>query len=146
MIQLRSTSQNHINRGNGDKWKKGGRVMIVDDDFDNLQLTKDVLQWNGFETYDFINPRLALHTFKQSPQFFELVIMDIKLQEMDGQSLYKEIKQINPDVKVLVFTGTVLDIDGFKKICPSFDERQVIQKPVRMSSLVKTVNDTMISV
>ncbi len=61
--------------------------MIIDDDFDNLRLTKDVLQWNGFETYDFINPRLALHTFKQIPQFFELVIMDIKLQEMDGQSL-----------------------------------------------------------
>ena len=126
--------------------EKGQERVIIDDDFDNLGLTKDVLQWNGFETYDFINPRLALQTFKQSPHLFELVIMDIKLKEMDGQSLYQEIKQINPDVKVLVFTGMVLDVDKFKKICPSFDERQVIQKPVRMSSLVKTVNDTMISV
>jgi DNA-binding NtrC family response regulator len=120
--------------------------MIIDDDFDNLRLTKDVLQLNSFETYDFINPHVAIKVFKQSPRLFDLVIMDVKLQEMDGQSLYKEIKQIRPDVKVLVFTGMVLNVDEFKKICPSFDERQVIQKPVRMSSLVRTVNEAMMSV
>ena len=122
------------------------RVLIIDDDLDNLQLSKDMLQFNGFETYDFINPRLALDTFKQSPQSYDLVLMDIKMQEMDGYFLYKEIKQTNPDAKVLVFTGMILDINEFKKICPSFEEKQLIQKPVRMSSLVKTVNETMTSI
>jgi len=75
-----------------------------------------VLQFNGFETYDFIDPRLALDTFKQSPQSYDLVLMDIKMQEMDG------------------------------KICPSFEEKQLIQKPVRMSSLVNTVNEAMTSI
>jgi CheY-like chemotaxis protein len=28
------------------------RVLIIDDDLDNLQLSKDVLQFNGFQTYD----------------------------------------------------------------------------------------------
>ena len=126
--------------------KEKRRVLIIDDDLDNLQLSKDMLQFNGFETYDFINPRLALDTFKQSPQSYDLVLMDIKMQEMDGYFLYKEIKQTNPDAKVLVFTGMILDINEFKKICPSFEEKQLIQKPVRMSSLVKTVNETMTSI
>ena len=126
--------------------KEKRRVLIIDDDLDNLQLSKDMLQFNGFETYDFINPRLALDTFKQSPQSYDLVLMDIKMQEMDGYFLYKEIKQTNPDAKVLVFTGMILDINEFKKICPSFEEKQLIQKPVRMSLLVKTVNETMTSI
>jgi CheY-like chemotaxis protein len=126
--------------------KEKRRVLIIDDDLDNLQLSKDMLQVNGFETYDFINPRLALDTFKQSPQSYDLVLMDIKMQEMDGYFLYKEIKQTNPDAKVLVFTGMILDINEFKKICPSFEEKQLIQKPVRMSSLIKTVNETMTSI
>jgi CheY-like chemotaxis protein len=126
--------------------KEKRRVLIIDDDLDNLQLSKDMLQVNGFETYDFINPRLALDTYKQNPQLYDLVIMDIKMQEMDGYFLYKEIKQTNPDAKVLIFTGLMLDVDEFKKICPSFEEKQLIQKPVRMSSLIKTVNETMTSI
>ncbi len=60
--------------------KEKRRILIIDDDLDNLQLSKDVLQFNGFETYDFIDPRLALDTFKQSPQSYDLVLMDIKMQ------------------------------------------------------------------
>ncbi len=122
------------------------RILIIDDDLDNLQLTKDVLQFNGFETYDFINPRQGLDTFKQNPQLYDLVLIDIKMQEMDGYLLYKEIKQTNPNAKVFVFTGMTLDVNEFKKICPSFNEKQLIQKPVRMSLLVKTVNDAVTSI
>jgi CheY-like chemotaxis protein len=126
--------------------KEKRRILIIDDDLDNLQLSKDVLQFNGFETYDFIDPRLALDTFKQTPQSYDMILMDITMQEMDGYFLYKEIKQTNPDAKVLVFTGMILDVNEFKKICPSFEEKQLIQKPVRMSSLVKTVNEAMTSI
>jgi len=70
--------------------KEKRRILIIDDDLDNFQLSKDVLQFNGFETYDFIDPRLALDTFKQSPQSYDLILMDIKMQEMDGYFLYKK--------------------------------------------------------
>ena len=62
---------------------------------------------------------------------------------MDGRLVYKEIKQINPNAKILVFTGLQLDVGEFRKICPSFSERQVIRKPVRMSSLMKSINETL---
>ena len=56
---------------------------------------------------------------------------------MDGRLVYKEIKQINPDIKVLIFTGLELDAGEFRKICPSFSEKQVIRKPVRLKFLSK---------
>ncbi len=59
--------------------------MIIDDDLDNLQLTKDILQFSGYEIYDFINPRLALDTFKQNPNLYDLVLMDVRMKELDGR-------------------------------------------------------------
>ncbi len=120
--------------------KENRRILILDDDLDNLQLTKDMLQFSGFETYDFLSPQLALDVFKQNPQLYDLILIDIKMEEIDGRLVYKEIKQINPKAKVLVFTGLELDVDDFRNICPFFNEKQVIRKPVRMSSLVKTIN------
>jgi CheY-like chemotaxis protein len=58
--------------------------MIIDDDIDNLQLFKDILQYGGFETYDFNNPRLALEVFKEDPSLYDLILTDIRMEEMDG--------------------------------------------------------------
>jgi CheY-like chemotaxis protein len=46
--------------------KENRRILILDDDLENLQLTKDMLQFGGFETYDFQSPQLALEVFKQN--------------------------------------------------------------------------------
>ena len=125
--------------------KENRRILILDDDLDNLQLTKDMLQFSGFETYDFLNPQLALDVFKQNPQLFDLIIIDVKMEEMDGRLVYKEIKQINPKAKVLIFTGLQLDAGEFRKICPSFNEKQVLLKPLRMNSLLETIHEALVT-
>lgn len=116
--------------------------MIIDDDIDNLQLVKDTLQYGGFETYDFNNPKLALEVFKEDPDLYDLILTDVRLKEMDGRLLYKEIKRLRPYANILVFTAFELDLDDFKKICHSFSEEHVIHKPVTMESLVGKVRHT----
>ncbi len=120
--------------------------MIIDDDLDNLQLTKDILQFNGYETYDFLNPVLALETFKQNPNLYDLILMDIRMKELDGREAYREMKQINPHSKICVFTGMEVDSNEFRKICPSFEEQQLLRKPARVDSLVKAVGDAIAKV
>jgi DNA-binding NtrC family response regulator len=96
------------------------RIMIVDDDYDSLWLTKDFLQYGGFETYDFQDPQLALETFYQNPNSYDLILLDIKMKELDGMQVYKKIKEACPAAKVFVFTGMELDSNKFRSICPSF--------------------------
>jgi CheY-like chemotaxis protein len=119
--------------------KENRKILILDDDLDNLQLTKDMLQFSGFETYDFQSRQLALEVFKQKPESYNLILIDVRMDGMDGRLVYKEIKRINPNAKILIFTGLQLNVDEFRNICTSFDEKQVIYKPVLMSSLIKTV-------
>jgi CheY-like chemotaxis protein len=119
--------------------------MLIDDDIDNLQLFKDILQYGGFETYDFNNPKLALEAFKADPDHYDLILTDVRMEEMDGRLLYKEIKRLRPNANVLVFTAFELDLNDFRKICPSFSEEHLIHKPIRMESLVEKVRHTIIS-
>lgn len=111
--------------------------MIVDDDYDNLKLTKDILQYGGFETYDFQDPQLALDTFYQNPNLYDLIVLDIKMKEIDGMQVYRKIKEVCPAANVFVFTGMEVDSNKFRSICPSFTEQQLIKKPVRVDTMIK---------
>lgn len=117
------------------------RILIIDDDYDNRQLTKDALQYGGFETYDYASPQLALEAFKQNPNFYDLVVIDVWLDELDGRQVYSEIKKLNPNSKILIFTGMEIKSDEFKKICPTFSEKQVIMKPAKMNTLINTITN-----
>lgn len=121
--------------------KNRRKVMIVDDDLDILLLIKDMLESNGYEAYDFLNPIKALDAFEQNPNMYDLVLLDIMMRELDGRQVYVKMKQINPNCKVYIFTGLDIDSNEFLKICPSFKEQQLIRKPSRMDSLLKIVND-----
>ena len=73
--------------------------MIVDDDSDLTLFYKMSLEYYGFVVDTFNEPKEALSSFKSN--YYDLVILDIKMPEMDGFELYREIKEIDPTVKVL---------------------------------------------
>ena len=78
--------------------------MMVDDEPDVNYTFENVLEDNGFLVDSFINPILALKSFK--PCLYDLVIVDIKMPEIDGFKLYKEIMKIDSNVKVCFLTAS----------------------------------------
>lgn len=77
------------------------RILIVDDAAFMRMMIKDILTKNGFEVVgEAADGREAVEKYKElSP---DLITMDITMPEMDGISALKEIKQINPDVKIIM--------------------------------------------
>jgi DNA-binding response OmpR family regulator len=62
------------------------RLLLVDDEQDITSILSSVLQESGFEVTPFNNPLLALRSFK--PRYYDLVILDIKMPNMNGFELY----------------------------------------------------------
>ena len=88
---------------NNDKQK----VLIVDDEPDITTALKIYLEVQGFDVDAFTDPVYALAQFKAG--FYQLLILDIKMPEMNGFELYTEIKKKDGTVKVFFFTASKRD-------------------------------------
>ena len=71
--------------------------MIVDDESDIILPIKISLEDNGFEVDAFNEPLLALSNFKANS--YDLVILDIKMPDMNGFELYREMRKIDEKIK-----------------------------------------------
>jgi PAS domain S-box-containing protein len=80
-----------------------GKILIVDDDPNVLQLLKDVLTEEGFVVKTAAGGEEAIHIF--STEHFDLVVTDIRMPEMDGLEVMRRIKEIREEVEVIILTG-----------------------------------------
>jgi DNA-binding response OmpR family regulator len=121
------------------------KVLIVDDEPDvNLSL-KMVLEENGFKVDSFTDPLSALENFKEGAAgVYDLLILDIKMPEMNGFELYRQIKKIDDEVKVCFLTAGEMDYEQFgKELFPALDKNCYIQKPIENETLIKRINRIM---
>jgi two-component system catabolic regulation response regulator CreB/two-component system response regulator ChvI len=117
------------------------RILIVDDESDITTALKMYLEVQGFLVDTFTDPVNALTQFKAG--FYQLLILDIKMPEMNGFELYKEIKKKDGTVKVFFLTALsdMRNYDEFKKeVFPKEGERYFIAKPIENEEILKRIN------
>ncbi|HAF08097.1 MAG: sigma-54 dependent transcriptional regulator [bacterium] len=78
-------------------------ILIVDDDLNRCRVLDYKLKKFGYKTTYTTNPKDALEKFKD--ENIDLVISDIKMQEMSGIELLKKLKEIDPLVNVILITA-----------------------------------------
>jgi DNA-binding response OmpR family regulator len=118
------------------------RVLIVDDEPDVNLTLKMVLEENGFKVDSFTDPLLALENFKGESGLYDMLIVDIRMPDMNGFELYREIKKIDNKVKICFLTAAEMDYNQFGKelFPPALDENCFIQKPIQNETLIKRLN------
>ncbi|MFQ5709479.1 MAG: response regulator [bacterium] len=106
-------------------------IMIVDDEEDIVQLMSATLGIWGYNPIVARNGREALDKFSEVP--VDIVITDYKLPEFDGLALLEEIKKVNEETEVILFTGypeVQSAIDAMKKGAYDY-----LVKPVDLTEL-----------
>ena len=114
------------------------RILIVDDEPDVNLAVRIVLEDNNFTVDSFNDPVVALENFKAN--FYDMVILDIKMPKKDGYELYNEIKKKDDNVKVCFLTAGDINFRSIKEIFPALDENQFIKKPIENKELIKKVH------
>jgi DNA-binding response OmpR family regulator len=79
------------------------KILLIDDEGDIIFTIKKILEDNGFEVDSFYDPILTLNNYKVN--FYDLVILDIKMPKMDGFELYLKIREKDPNVKICFLTA-----------------------------------------
>ena len=118
------------------------RVLIVDDEPDVNLAVKIVLEENGFQVNTFTDPFLALENFRKQADMYDLLMLDIKMPDMNGFELYKQIKKIDDKVKICFLTAAEMGYNQFRKELspPALDKNCYIQKPIETETLIKRLN------
>jgi DNA-binding response OmpR family regulator len=117
---------------------RGKRIMVVDDEHDLTLFYRMSLEYHGFEVEAFNDPSQALSNFKTD--YYDLIILDIKMPNMDGFELYKEIKEKDPNVRACFLTASELYYKKFRsREYSTLDKELFIRKPIENEELIQEI-------
>ena len=115
------------------------RIMLVDDEPDINAALSVVLKREGYDVDTFENPYIALEKLK--PGFYGLIILDVKMPQMDGFELYREIKKVDRKAKICFLTASELYYENFRKEkFAALDKELFIIKPISNAELLKKID------
>ena len=111
-------------------------ILVIDDDDNICSFVRDALEPEGLDITAVTNPFEGLDLVKQKN--FDLVFVDLKMPEMNGAELTRNIKEVNPDLPVIVITGYP-DSDLMDEAL-KYGPIAVIRKPLTSANLFTAVN------
>ena len=119
--------------------KQIANLLIVDDDPDMPYVLKQGFQKNGFLVSAYTNPEAALQNFQSHSKDYCLMLSDIRMPGMSGIKLAKRVKEINPNVKVVLMTDFETGDNEFSKVFPSTQVDGFAQKPIHFEDLMDKI-------
>jgi DNA-binding NtrC family response regulator len=131
-----TSSKNNTDKDND---KPQARLLVVDDDPDTVRVLGLCLQNYGFLVDAFSNPKDALQEIKSNLESYSLVLSDGLMPELSGIQLAEKVKERNPNVKVLLLTGSEVADNEFSKVFPSTSVDGFLQKPVSIRKLTDKI-------
>lgn len=113
-------------------------IMIVDDEPDVLLTYESFLSTAAFNVSTFEEPYKALADFTSNPRLYDLIILDIRMENLNGLQLYQCMKAINPTSKIL-FASALDAAKELTSVLPDIQSQDIIKKPVDRENFIKTV-------
>ena len=129
-------SKNTVDNNND---KPLAKLLVVDDDSDIVQVLKMGLLKNRFLVEAFTNPDEALQSFKSDAESYCLLLSDMRMPGLSGMQLARKVKEINPNVKVILMTSFEIRDNEFSKVFPSTQVDGFVQKPIGIRDLTDKI-------
>jgi len=115
-------------------WKGAGTILLVDDEESVRTLGSRMLERSGFEVLTAADGREALEIYRVRRAEIALVLLDLTMPEMDGEETFRELRRIDPNVRVVMSSGYTES-----EITPRFAGKRLtgfLQKPYSMTALM----------
>ncbi|MBV9179046.1 MAG: response regulator [Nitrososphaeraceae archaeon] len=111
--------------------------MIVDDEPDIVYLVTTSLERKGFAVDCYTDPVLALQNFKAG--LYQLLVLDIKMPQMDGIELFNRMIKKDDKVRVCFFSASANFISNCKNLFKDSPNRFLfVSKPISISIKIST--------
>ena len=117
--------------------KGSGTILLIDDEKMILDVGRELLEELGYTVLPTMSGQEAIDIFQKIRDKIDMIIMDMIMPGMSGSETFDRLKEINPDVKILLSSGYSVDGQAtniLKRGCDGF-----IQKPFNMNQLAEKI-------
>ncbi|MBR1226541.1 MULTISPECIES: cell cycle histidine kinase CckA [unclassified Bradyrhizobium] len=118
-----------------------GTILLVEDEDGLRSLNARGLRSRGYSVIEAANGIEAMEALEEKNGAVDLVVSDVVMPEMDGPTLLKEMRQRNPNLKIIFVSGYAEE--AFDKSLPENEQFAFLAKPFALSALVAKVKETM---
>ncbi|MDP2862480.1 MAG: response regulator, partial [Desulfobacterales bacterium] len=116
-----------------------GTILFVDDEKMIIDVGQAILKKLGYDVIIATGGKEAVDIYEKNRDKIDLVVLDMIMPDMTGSVVFERIREINPDVKVLLSSGYALNDQAtgiMEKGCNGF-----IQKPFNVNKLSAKLNE-----
>ena len=122
---------------------KGKKVLLVEDQLLNMEITKSVLDDVGMDVVTAENGQVAVNIFNNCADgTYDAIIMDVRMPVMDGLSAAKKIRTLPkndaPTIPIIAMTA-----DTFEEDIKRTEEAGInahLSKPINLEEVIRTLN------
>ncbi len=116
-------------------------ILLIDDEKAIIKMERQMLERLGYTLVTSTAPDEALKLFSQNPSRFDLIITDMTMPKMTGDTLAKKMIKIRPDIPVILCTGFSEKINGEASI--KMGIKKYIEKPIKLKQIAKMIRDVL---
>ena len=116
---------------------EGLSVLLVEDNELNMEIAKFIIENEGANVTCATNGKEAVNIYKKSPEFFDIILMDIMMPEMDGYEATKVIRSLDSKIPIVAMTANAFAEDKIKAKKSGMNAH--VAKPLDRDTLVQVV-------
>ena len=118
------------------------RVLIIDDELLVRITLRGMLESVGHEVIEAANGEEGIKSYTESPS--DVIITDLIMPEQDGFTTILQLRDHDPDVKIIAISGGVrMDGSDFLTYAERLGARHVLTKPFDRGHLLKAVDESL---
>ncbi len=117
--------------------RRAGHILLVDDDDAVRNVAKKLLVELGCTVSTAVDGLEALDFYQEHRREIDLVVLDMQMPNLDGQGTFRELRRMNPKVRVLLVSGMVGREEAER--CLSDGALDVLAKPFRLEDLSRAI-------
>ncbi len=114
------------------------RILLAEDNVSSQKVTKDMLKKLGYRADLAASGIEVIQALERQP--YDVILMDIKMPEMDGYEATRQIRQKWPKDGPKIIAITAYALQGDKEKCLEAGMDDYISKPVKMNELANVLN------
>jgi DNA-binding response OmpR family regulator len=116
-------------------------VLFVDDEDEVVKVSKSLLEVMGYRVLTARNGQEAVNIYREHQKVIDIVLLDMIMPGMNGGGVYGKLKEINPDVRIILLSGYSKDREAtaiLARQCDGF-----VQKPFKINELSRSIRMAM---